>query len=150
MTNLTEIAEYFRLKSYITDAEKVQMYLSSTSEARSIITGMNLCCIWILPVEFYVLAVHHLLQQLYIGFHELFVAAKNVVDDLPMKKARLASLETKVADWDIGDLDRESLQTAANITLCKLQEQIEMGYLHIQRKHCAIQAKASKLHLKLV
>ena len=98
------------------------------------------------PLELYVLAVHQQLQHLLYRLSWTVVAAKNVVDDLPKRKARLASLETKVADWDIGDLDRESLQTAAHNTLCKLQEQIEMGYLHIQRKHCAIEAKASRLN----
>lgn len=63
------------------------------------------------------LPVYHPLQQNCMGFHELFAVAKDVIDDPPMKKARLASLETRVDDWDIGDMERELLQTAANYTL---------------------------------
>jgi hypothetical protein len=113
--NLADLAEYFRLKKYVQDSEKVQMYLTSTSETLSIITG----------------------------FHELFVAARKVVLELPRKKARLTSLEHKVTQLDIVDLDRESLCSAAKATLCKLQEQVEMGYLQMQKKHAAIQTKAT-------
>ena len=49
-----------------------------------------------------------------------------------------------MAQLDLEDLDKESLCSAASATLSKLQEQLEMGYLHIQRKHAAIQTKASK------
>ena len=80
---------------------------------------------------------------IYVGFHELFVAARKVFLELPRKKARLTSLEHKVTQLDIVDLDRESLCSAANATLCKLQEQVEMGYLQMQKKHAAIQTKAS-------
>ena len=38
--NLADLAEYFRLKKYVQDSEKVQMYLTSTSETLSIITGL--------------------------------------------------------------------------------------------------------------
>ena len=50
-----------------------------------------------------------------------------------------------MAQLDLEDLDKESLCSAASATLSKFQEQLEMGYLHIQRKHsAAIQTKASK------
>ena len=39
--NLADLAEYFRLKKYVQDSERVQMYLSATSEALSIITGLS-------------------------------------------------------------------------------------------------------------
>ena len=39
--NLAELAEYFQLKKYVQDSERVQMYLSATSEALSIITGLS-------------------------------------------------------------------------------------------------------------
>ena len=42
---------------------------------------------------------------------------------------------------DLEDLDKESLCSAASTTLSKLQEQLEMGYRHIQRKHAASQNK---------
>ena len=38
--NFADLAEYFRLRKYICDAERLQMYISSTSESLSIITGM--------------------------------------------------------------------------------------------------------------
>ena len=49
-----------------------------------------------------------------------------------------------MAQLDLEDLDKESLCSAASATLSKLQEQLKMGYLHIQRKHAAIQTKAIK------
>ena len=45
------------------------------------------------------------------------------------------------------DVDGELLKSAAAATLFKLQEQLEMGCLHMQRKHCAIQTRASELVL---
>ena len=72
------------------------------------------------------------------------MAAERILSELPQKKARLVTLEQKVAQLDLEDLDKESLCSAASATLSKLQEQLEMGYLHIQRKHAAIQTKASK------
>ena len=39
--NLADLTEYFHLKKYVQDAERVQWYLSSTSEALSIITVLQ-------------------------------------------------------------------------------------------------------------
>jgi hypothetical protein len=113
--NFADLAEYFRLRKYICDAERLQMYISSTSESLSIITG----------------------------FHDLYVAATSILNDLSQKKARLISLERKVDELHLEDLEEESLRSAASATLNKLQEQLEMGYLLLQRKHSTIQTRAT-------
>ena len=82
----------------------------------------------------------HVFQSLYVlngnslnpGFHELYVVAKNVLNDLPVKKACLTYLERRVAELCLENLDKESLYSTVNATLSKLQEQLEMGYLQIQ------------------
>ena len=51
---------------------------------------------------------------------------------------------------DLEDLDKESLCSAASTTLSKLQEQLEMGYRHIQRKHAASQNLKQLLRIKKV
>lgn len=55
--NFADLAEYFRQRKYICDAERLQMYISSTSESLNIITGL--------------------------GFHDLYVAATSILNDLP-------------------------------------------------------------------
>ena len=52
-----------------------------------------------------------------------------------------------MAQLDLEDLDKESLCSAASATLSELQEQLEMGYLHIQQKHAAIQTKQVSMQL---
>ena len=43
--NFADLAEYFRQRKYICDAERLQMYISSTSESLNIITGLGMAII---------------------------------------------------------------------------------------------------------
>ena len=50
------------------------------------------------------------------------MAAERILFELPQKKARLVTLEQKVAQLDLEDLDKESLCSAASATLSKLRD----------------------------
>lgn len=81
-----------------------------------------------------------LLPLLYLGSEQLYEQVSALCTNLEERQSRMQELESFLpADVPQADIEQRSLEAACTAAIERLQEQIEMAYFHIQKKHSCIQ-----------